>query len=41
MNTASEIVSIPLNKLVASRLNVRKIGVSPLRISRPRSKHMA
>jgi ParB family transcriptional regulator, chromosome partitioning protein len=26
MNTASEIVSIPLNKLVASRLNVRKIG---------------
>ena len=26
MNTASEVVSIPLNKLVASRLNVRKIG---------------
>jgi ParB family transcriptional regulator, chromosome partitioning protein len=26
MNTSSEIVSIPLNKLVASRLNVRKIG---------------
>ena len=26
MNTASEIVTIPLNKLVASRLNVRKIG---------------
>ena len=26
MNTASEIISIPLNKLVASRLNVRKIG---------------
>jgi ParB family transcriptional regulator, chromosome partitioning protein len=26
MNTAFEIISIPLNKLVASRLNVRKIG---------------
>ena len=26
MNTASEIVTIPLNKLVASALNVRKTG---------------
>jgi ParB-like chromosome segregation protein Spo0J len=26
MNIDSEIVSIPLNKLFASRLNVRKIG---------------